>query len=115
MSHEPESEYEEKVLHALRDAYGEDNVHSQETLDSTGRRADIVVTQPGSTEARLVAEVENDWEACLKGAGQVILYSKELGCPGYIFVPPHHVETPEILYLERASDFTIVQFPVPEA
>lgn len=100
MTHEDERPFHDRVVEWLRGEYGEDAVETDKYLKETGRYADVWVEAPLGP---LAIEVENDFEAVLKGVGQTLLYAShdEHGAEAYVVVPPGHVEQPEADLLRR--------------
>lgn len=99
MVHVAENTFHGTVGEALRDIYGHENVEREKYLTDTGRWVDFWV------EGELVnfaIEVENDFEACFKGAGQAIVYAahKPKTIP-LIITPAHHVDQPEARMLSQ--------------
>lgn len=92
MTHEPERTFHDRVLTLCRAMYGEANVESNAYMSETGRFCDIMVE---TGVVRLAIEVENDWEACVKGVGQALMYSARSDTMGVVVTPEGHVEEPE--------------------
>lgn len=110
MSHETEDAYHEKVKSILERSYGEENVEYEKYLPETRRFVDFWVEGP---VVDLAIEVENDFEAALKGAGQSILYAAhELNAVPVIILPPDHVEQPEADMMR--SNIAIVELEPPD-
>lgn len=99
MTHESEHDFTDRVGHYLEGMFGEDNVFGNLYLKETGRYADWWVDLD---VVILAIEVENDWEAAIKGVGQAILYSKhsEKAIP-LVIIPPGHIEEPEATMLRE--------------
>lgn len=110
MTHESEITYHEKVQKVLELHYGEENVEYEKFLSETHRFVDFWVEGP---VVDLAIEVENDFEAALKGAGQSILYAAhELNAVPVIILPPDHVEQPEADMMR--SNIAIVEMEPPD-
>lgn len=98
MTHESEKSYSYRVRKFLEETYGKDNVHGNHYLSESVRYVDYYVEGP---LANFAIEIENDFEACLKGTGQALIYAGELECVPLIIVPPDHIERPEYEYLNE--------------
>lgn len=98
MTHESERPYHDCVVAWLKEEYGEDNVETDKYLRETGRYCDVWIDGP---LAVLAVEIENDWEAVLKGIGQAHLYAahETAGAVPMVITPPGHVEEPEVTLL----------------
>lgn len=94
MTHESERDFSDKVRVWLEDEFGEDNVIGPQYLDETSRLADFWVFNGLTIYA---IEVENDFEAAVKGFGQSWLYSfhHPIATP-IIILPEEHVQYPEV-------------------
>lgn len=94
MTDKNERTFEDEVEILLNEVYGEDNVFRQYYYDESYRFADFYVRGPLFDMA---LELENDWEACIKGVGQALLYSgHKKNCIPVVVVPEGHVEQPEV-------------------
>lgn len=102
MTHEYESEFHETVAAWLEANFGEANVTYEPRLPATGRVPDFWVRDDLCNYA---VEVENDWEAVIKGVGQAVLYAAHSpNTVAVVAVPPGHLEQPEAsLIAERTS------------
>jgi hypothetical protein len=110
MTHETEDAYHDKVKTILERLYGARNVEHERYFEETGRFVDFWVEGP---IVDLAIEVENDFEAALKGAGQSILYAaNELNAVPVIILPLGHVEQPEADMMR--SNIAIVEMTTPE-
>lgn len=100
MTHEEERPYHERLVEHLVTEYGEEHVETDVYLEETGRFCDVLVETPLVT---LALEVENDWEAVIKGIGQATLYAAHYpeGAVPVVVTPPGHVEEPEVSLLRR--------------
>lgn len=97
--HEPEQSFYDRVEQFLETEYGAANVESDKFLPEPYRFADLWVETPLVDYA---IEVENDFEAVLKGVGQVLIYAaEETNAVPVIIVPPDHVDEPEVSALRR--------------
>lgn len=107
MTHVSESTYQDRVEEWLIGEYGEDNVERNKYLnepdvydEGTIRFCDFWVEGPVCTFA---IEVENDFDACWKGKTQAEIYSKfDSGAVPVIFIPPGHVEEPEVSMMRES-------------
>lgn len=108
MPDETEGAFREQVVADLEDAYGAARVRTDVTLPATDRRCDIIVkTHVGADD--LAIEVENDFEAVMKGRSQARLYAEQVGAEPYVVVPAGHVDIPEVFYLS-GGDVEVVQW-----
>jgi hypothetical protein len=96
--HEDEITFSEKVRAELVAHFGKDNITEQKYLPETYRFADFYVEGKFMNYA---IEVENDFEAVLKGIGQVLIYANELDAVPVIVIPEGHIEEPEATILNR--------------
>jgi hypothetical protein len=110
MTDESELTFHERVEADLKDHFGKEAVHSEVALPTTARRVDIMMETPHGAPDFAI-EVENDWEACVKGHGQATLYAEQTGARPFVVVPEGHVEMPEALFL-FSGRVTLVQYPV---
>lgn len=111
MTHESERTYSEKVEEYLISEYGEANVERNKHLSKTDRYVDFWVDGP---VVALAIEVENNFEAVLKGTGQSILYAAhELNAVPVIILPPDHVEQPEADMIR--SNVALVEMETPDS
>lgn len=110
MTHVPEGTFDAAVhdhLHAVFPGAAE--IDYQVRLPSSNRRVDFVVvhTRPGDADNLVHAvEVENDFEAMVKGTGQAQMYAGHynLATP-VVAYPVGHVEEPEYSALcQQAKD-----------
>lgn len=99
MTHEPESEFADRVLEHLREQFGADVVTEQVYLEESDRFVDVVVDVGIVT---LCIEIESEFDRAITGVGQAILYAAHYvdGVP-VVVVPPDHLEDPEAVYLSR--------------
>lgn len=108
MSDRTEKTFHEQVREYLIDEYGNENIEHEKYLEETGRYADFWIDGPLMS---LAVEVENDWEAVMKGIGQSILYAAhEQSTAPVVVVPKGHVEYPEVQMLREKV--TIVELDV---
>ncbi|MDY7082247.1 MAG: hypothetical protein SXQ77_07565, partial [Halobacteria archaeon] len=88
-----EAAFEEKVVARLREFYGPEMVKPQYRFEESGRVADILLHGP---LASFAIEIENDWEAAIKGIGQAVVYASEVGpIVPVVCLPRGHTEMPE--------------------
>ena len=91
----------------LADLFGAENIEQEVYLDNSGRYADFWVDLG---QFAIAVEVENDWEASVKGVGQAMLYAKhEQNVWPLVVVPKGHIEQPEFDYLRERSPVAIVE------
>lgn len=103
--HESEWDFDDKVERYLVEHYGEENVEDNRRLEENDRIADFFVKGPLTTFA---IEVENDFEACIKGTGQAIIYAHDrMGVTPIVITPKDHIEYPEASALNEQA--TIVE------
>lgn len=99
MTHESEYTFMDAVEAFLDGYYSK---FEREHVLPSQRRPDFVVWTAMGTVA---VEVENDFEAAIKGAGQAQMYAAEVEetyygpCEPLVIVPSGHVENPEVEYL----------------
>lgn len=99
MTHENERKFGDRIEEELNTRFGRTNVRREVYLQDTRRYADFLVE--GELQDYAI-EVENDWEACLKGVGQAILYANHFdNCKPVVVVPKGHVEYPEVTKLRE--------------
>lgn len=107
MVHEPESEYTENVAEWLEDTFGEENVEANRYLEATGRYADYWVDLGAVS---IAVEVENDWEAAIKGVGQASLYAAHAeNVWPLVVLPTGHVDEPESTYLSTSTPVAVIE------
>lgn len=99
VTHEPELSFRDRIVAYLQDHYGEENVEENKYLPEPYRFCDIWVEGPLVDYA---IEVENDFDAAIKGVGQALIYAaEEENAVPIVVVPPGHVEEPEVSSLRR--------------
>lgn len=116
MPHAPENTLEAAVEQHVQAVLSPEDLAYQVHLPDTGREADFVAVQttpPNTSNLVYAIEVENDWEAVMKGVGQALLYAGHFdrGIPVVAF-PEGHVEQPEYDDL-RAQAPGIIFMEVP--
>jgi len=112
MTHVPEDEYIAAIASDLKDVYGANRVRTEVVLPVTERRLDIFVETPSGADD-LAIEVENGFESAAQGIGQAIQYAEQKNARAVVFVPPGHIEIPEVFYLS-ARGVDIYQYPTPD-
>lgn len=104
MVHESEKSFHDKVHEYLIDAYGENNVTSKVYLEESYRFADFWVHTP---IVDLAIEVENDFNAVIRGVGQAFLYAAHSkNAVPVVIVPKGHIEQPEVDMLRQRITIT---------
>lgn len=99
MTDESETNFSEEVSDQLVDYFGEEHVYENVYMAETRRYADFIVETPFF---RLAIEVENNWEAAIKGIGQAQLYAAHYNdAIPVVIVPEGHIESPEYEYLRN--------------
>lgn len=99
MANISEKVYHEYVLDDLQDTFGSENVESERFLEETGRFCDIWIE---AGPVVLACELENDWEAVIKGVSQALLYAQhDPRALPVVILPPGLVESPEKEMLEN--------------
>lgn len=113
MTHESEATYEERVVAALEDMYGEGNIITQKRFDVTGSVCDIVVRRPIGLDDFAI-ELENDADSVRGGAAQAAEYADQINGRGVVLVEPGHINFPEVVHVDANVDVHIFQWDPPE-
>lgn len=100
MTHESEETFQDRVVEYLEDEYGAENIEENKYLPDPYRFCDIWVEGPLVDYA---IEVENDFDAAIKGVGQSLIYAaEEVNAVPIVVLPANHVDEPEVSSLRRA-------------
>jgi hypothetical protein len=93
MSDISESAFNDAVEEWIDDHFPTARVEDNPTLSDTDRQPDYWLYLAGMNVA---IEVENDWEACVKGVGQALMYAAHLpNTVPVVLLPTGYAEQPE--------------------
>lgn len=109
MTHVSEYDFSDVVQAWLEETFGQSTVDDYHHLSESDRIADFYVNLG---RVGVVVEVENDFEAVVRGVGQSLLYGAHFpNAWPLVVVPEGHIENPEFEYFRHRSPVAIVELP----